>query len=105
MQITGGPPIPLARLEGALSGATWGPDGAIIFGTNYLDTGLQHLAPDGGEPTVLTRPNRDGGEGDHVWPGFLPGGQAVLFTIRATTGDLDQAQIQATERSSTCQVF
>ncbi len=93
VQITGGPPIAVARLDGALSGATWGPDGAIIFGTTNLETGLQHLAPDGGEPTVLTRPNREGGEGDHVWPEFLPGGQAVLFTIRATTGDLDQAQI------------
>ena len=28
-----------------------------------------------------------------VWPELLPGGQAVLFTITATTGDLDQAQV------------
>ena len=47
----------------------------------------------GGEPTVLTRPNRAGGEADHVWPEILPGGQAVLFTITATTGRLDQAQV------------
>ncbi len=42
---------------------------------------------------MLTRPNRAGGEDDHVWPEILPGGQAVLFTITATTGGLDQAQI------------
>ena len=47
----------------------------------------------GGEPTVLTRPNRAAGEADHVWPEILPGGQAVLFTITATTGRLDQAQV------------
>ena len=42
---------------------------------------------------MLTRPNRAGGEGDHFWPEILPGGQAVLFTITATTGGLDQAQV------------
>ena len=56
-------------------------------------TGLQRIAVAGGEPTVLTRPNRAGGERDHLWPEVLPGGQAVLFTITATTGGLDQAQI------------
>ncbi len=82
VQITGGPPITLASLNGGLSGATWGPDGTIVFGTTDLQTGLLRLAPGGGEPTVLTRPNRAAGEADHVWPEFLPGGQAVLFTIR-----------------------
>ena len=42
---------------------------------------------------MLTRPNRAGGEADHLWPEILPGGQAVLFTITATTGGLDQAQV------------
>lgn len=55
--------------------------------------GLQRIAAGGGEPTVLTRPDRTGGEADHLWPEVLPGGQAVLFTITATTGGLDQAQI------------
>ena len=42
---------------------------------------------------MLTRPNPAGGEDDHIWPQILPGGQAVLFTITATTGGLDQAQV------------
>ena len=91
--ITGGPPIAVANLDGNMSGATWGPDGAIVFGTTNPETGLQRLAPGGGEPTVLTRPNRAGGEGEHSWPEFLPGGQAILFTIRTTTEDLDEAQV------------
>ena len=74
-------------------GATWGADGTIIFATTNVTTGLQRIAAAGGEPTVLTRPNREGGEADHLWPAFLPGGQAVLFTITATTGGLDQAQV------------
>ncbi len=42
---------------------------------------------------MLTRPNPAGGEDDHIRPEILPGGQAVLFTITATTGGLDQAQV------------
>jgi serine/threonine-protein kinase len=91
--ITGGPAVTLGRLDGTAVGASWGPDGTIIFATNLRTTGLQRIADAGGEPTVLTRPNRAGGEDDHLWPEILPGGQAVLFTIRATTGQLDQAQI------------
>ena len=47
----------------------------------------------GGEPTVLTKPNREHGEGDHLWPQFLPGSQAVLFTITPTTGGIDASQV------------
>ena len=42
---------------------------------------------------MLTRPNRPAGEADHVWPEILPGGHAVLFTITATSGRLDHAQV------------
>ena len=91
--ITGGPAVTLGRPDGTALGASWGPDGTIIFATNVPTTGLQRIADAGGEPTVLTRPNRAGGEDDHLWPEILPGGQAVLFTITATTGGLDQAQI------------
>ena len=34
----------------------------------------------GGEPTVLTTPERPENE-DHVFPSLLPDGRAVLFTI------------------------
>ena len=91
--ITGGPAVTLGRLDGTAFGASWGADGSIIFATNSRTTGLQRIAVAGGEPTVLTRPNRAGGEDDHLWPEILPGGQAVLFTITATTGGLDQAQV------------
>ena len=91
--ITGGPAVTLARPDGPTRGASWGPDGTIIFATVNAKTGLQRIAAAGGEPTVLTRPNRAAGEADHVWPEILPGGQAVLFTITATTDRLDQAQV------------
>ena len=91
--ITGGPAVTLGRPGGTAVGASWGADGTIIFATNIRTTGLLRIAVAGGEPTVLTRPNRAGGEDDHLWPEILPGGQAVLFTITATTGGLDQAQV------------
>jgi serine/threonine protein kinase len=91
--MTGGPAQPLARLDGGLRGATWAPDGTIVFATTNPAVGLRRTLPGEGEPLVLTRPDSARGEGDHFWPEFLPGGQAVLFTILATTGGLDQAQI------------
>ena len=81
---------PRRRRSAARPGA---PDGTIVFATSNAATGLQRIAAGGGEPTVLTRPDRARGEADHFWPEFLPGGQAVLFTITAPTGGLDQAQI------------
>jgi serine/threonine-protein kinase len=78
---------------GGPRGATWGPDGTIVYGTNAPTTGLQRLSAGGAENTVLTKPDRERGEGDHVWPEFLPGGQAVLFTIAQTAGGIENAQI------------
>ncbi len=74
-------------------GATWAPDGTIIFGSADPATGLQRVSDAGGAVTVLTRPASASGESDHVWPEMLPGGRAVLFTITATTGGLDAAQV------------
>ena len=91
--MTGGPAVTLARLDGNFRGATWSSDGTIVSATNSGAIGLQRIAA-GGEPlTVLTRPDRVRGEADHLWPEFLPGSQAVLFTITSTTGALEQAQL------------
>ena len=51
----------------------------------------------GGEPQTLTTPDASKGEVGHVWPEFLPGGRAVLFTIwRAGTGLKDAEFNRAT---------
>ncbi len=91
--ITGGPAITVATVAGQPRGQTWGPDGTIVFATAAPGTGLERVSGDGGDVTILTTPNRDRGEGDHVWPEFLPDGQAVLFTITPARGGLDAAQI------------
>jgi eukaryotic-like serine/threonine-protein kinase len=91
--ITGGLPVTLCAIQGVPLGATWSEDGTVIFATNAPATGLQRVSAAGGEPTVLTRPDRERGEGDHVWPEFLPGGEAVLFTITPANGSIENAQI------------
>ena len=82
--ITGGPSIEIAKPEGVPRGATWGPDGTIVFATNRPDTGLFRVSADGGTPVVLTRPDKGT---DHWRPWFLPGGHAVLFTISPESPD------------------
>jgi serine/threonine-protein kinase len=91
--LAGGAAVTLAPLDGALLGATWAPDGAIIVATSNVSTGLQRVGPAGGPTTVLTRPDRAQGEADHFWPELLPGGRAVLFTITALTGGPDATQV------------
>ncbi len=90
--IAGGSPISVCTVQGAPRGATWGPDGTIIFATNTPSIGLQSVFADAGaEPTVLTKSDRE--RGDDRWPEFLPGGEAVLFTIIPATGGSENAQI------------
>jgi serine/threonine-protein kinase len=89
----GGAPVTVLLLDGPSRGAAWGSDDTIIFGTGAPDTGLQRVAATGGPVTVLTRPDRARGEGDHVHPEWLPGGRAVLFTIRPAQGGLDAAKV------------
>jgi Tol biopolymer transport system component len=91
--ITGGPALPVCRYSGQRQGGTWGEDGTIIFATGDTSSGLWRVSAAGGEPTMLTRPNRGRGETDHLWPEFLPGGRAVLFTITPTTGGIENSQV------------
>ena len=91
--ITGGPAVTLAQINNGPRGAAWAPDDTIIFGEAAPATGLQRVSAAGGETTVLTKPDRERGEGDHVWPAFLPGGEAVLFTIVPLTLEIDNAQV------------
>src|SRR4029453_18728092 len=91
--ITGGPPESLLELDGVSRGATWTEDNNIIFATTLTATGLQRVSANGGQPVMLTTPNRERGEGDHLWPELLPGHQAVLFTITPVSGNVDGSQI------------
>ena len=64
---------------------TWGPDGMLVFTGGERDgtrwPGLMRVRAEGGTPEVLTTVDSATGERLHLWPRFLPGGTALLFTI------------------------
>jgi serine/threonine-protein kinase len=97
--VTGGPPIVVSRVAGNGRGATWMPDGTIVFATNDA-TGLMRVSEGGGEPTVVTTPDRGRGEGDHLWPERSPDGRTLLFTITSSTGTNDASEIAALDVST-----
>ena len=66
-------------------GATWGPDGDIIFGTKGPG-GLYQVSAQGGTPHNITTPNEKENEREHTFPQFLPGGKAVVFDVRTGGG-------------------
>jgi serine/threonine-protein kinase len=90
---TGGAPVTVTVLDGPSRGAAWGPDDTIVFGTGAPETGLQRVSSAGGPVTVLTQPNGERGEADHIQPAWLPGGNRLLFTILPKSGGLDAAKI------------
>ena len=89
VSILGGPPVAVANIPTLPRGASWGPDDAIIFATMTTDSGLFRVPMGGGELEVLTTPDLERGELNHLWPETLPGGKAVLFTILTSGGTRD----------------
>ena len=90
--LTGGPAVVIA-VGVPSAGMTWAPNNTIILGNTDPTVGLQRVSADGGDVTVLTRPDKARGELDHIWPEMLPGGSAVLLTITSITGGPDAAQV------------
>ncbi len=92
--VDGGPVETIVVMDAPTSrGATWGQDGSVVFATTNGTTGLQHVKANGEGLVVLTRPDRENGEADHVWPEWLPDGKHVLFTIAAASGGLDAFKV------------
>jgi eukaryotic-like serine/threonine-protein kinase len=89
----GGPPLTICRQCGdGNRGGTWGADDVIIFAATGGSDGLKQVAAAGGSPVRITMPDPSKGEQGHLWPEFLPGSQAILFTIAGMTGN-DSAMI------------
>ncbi len=76
--VNGGPPQLICERDAGW-GATWGVDGTIVFSPSAT-SGLYRVSAGGGTPQVLTK--LETGEKSHRWPHFLPGAQAVLFTVQ-----------------------
>jgi len=75
--LAGGPTVTIA--ESAFNGGTWGADDTIYFGNGG---GLMKVAASGGTPQKVIPLDLKSGETDQVYPELLPGGKALLFTVR-----------------------
>jgi serine/threonine-protein kinase len=85
---TGGTPITLCEVDRS-RGATWTPNGTIVFAPDQ-GSGLLQVSENGGEPQPLTELDATRGELSHRWPHVIPGGRAVIFTAgnrESTTAD------------------
>jgi serine/threonine-protein kinase len=81
--VAGGPATPIGgrgSLGGTPRGMTWGIEDRFVLANADPSIGLMTITR-GGNAEVLTKPNQAAGEVDHVYPSFLPGDRAVLFTI------------------------
>ncbi|HSQ32041.1 MAG TPA: protein kinase [Gemmatimonadaceae bacterium] len=98
----GAPPVAVADSGLGVDGVSWGDDGYIycdgLTGANGV-TGLVRMRPDGSGRETVTLVDTAHGESDHVWPDALPGGKAVLFTIRRRMGPAVAVLDLATHRT------
>jgi Tol biopolymer transport system component len=80
----GGPAQTLAAVyEGR--GASWGPDGTIVYAPDYRG-GLWRIPAGGGEPVEITQVDAERGEQAHRFPLFLPGGKQMLLLVQTAEG-------------------
>ena len=93
--VEGGAAVAVAEAR-APRGASWAPDGSIIYSPNFSSP-LLRLAANGGAPVAVTSVEGARGERSHRWPQALADGRTVLFTVGLVTspGDYDGAQIEA----------
>ncbi len=99
VSVQGGEPVTLceARIP---HGGTWGPDDTIVFADSE-GTRLSRVSASGGSKEVLLSKWEDRA----FYPEFLPGGKAVLFSVK-TPYNPDYGEIAvlslATRRTSCC---
>jgi serine/threonine-protein kinase len=98
MSFSGGGVITVATLPHSVGaqgyrGADWSDDGTIAFSSS-TGAGLFGVSDQGGEAKPLVAIDRSADEWSHRWPHFLPGGRAILFTVKTThLQSFDDAQI------------
>jgi Tol biopolymer transport system component len=86
ISLVGEPPMTLSEAPGVYGGS-WGPEDTIVFaGRTESGQGLHLVSAAGGEPEILINTDFEKGEIQYRRPEFLPGGKAVLFSIRGDNG-------------------
>jgi len=88
VRLSDGTLVTLCR-AGWLHGATWGPDGTIVFSgvVDQSAIGIGSVPEDGGSPTVVLLPDSSRDEAFLMYPSFLPDGRTVLITGGGVSGE------------------
>jgi len=87
VSVQGGPPVRLCEATNPF-GASWAPDGTILFGQG--EEGVWRVSEDGGDPEVVVEAE----EGERAYgPELLPDGEHILYSV-ATGSDWDDAEIR-----------
>jgi serine/threonine-protein kinase len=92
--LSGGAPVNLLNTPYNFFGLTWGPRNTIAY-TPQFDSAIWELPVGGGNPRELTKLDRNKKEVGHHWPEWLPGGDAILFTVLREGNSWDEASIEA----------
>jgi serine/threonine-protein kinase len=74
----GGAPVTVTETSERPLGGVWRGDGNIVYATSEA---LFQVPADGGERSILARPDRSRNEGLYAWPQLLPGGKSMLLTV------------------------
>jgi eukaryotic-like serine/threonine-protein kinase len=84
--VSGGDPraLQLGDLATTGGGASWAPDGTIVFASN---DGIFKTDRSGGNSRQVTRVDRSRKERLHLWPRFLPDGRRFLYSVLSSDGD------------------
>jgi DNA-binding winged helix-turn-helix (wHTH) protein/Tol biopolymer transport system component len=89
----GGAPIDICDAGAECRGASWSCQDEIVFAPTPA-AGLVRVPVEGGRPRPATELDFASGERTHRWPGVLPDGRSVLFTIaRAGSVSFEEAEI------------
>jgi serine/threonine protein kinase len=78
IEAAGGPTQTLADASSDPRGATWTPDGTIIFSPGTTSP-LMRISASGGAVSELTKLDSDLGQTSHRWPLILPDGKHLLY--------------------------
>jgi len=102
VSVVGGSPITLHQTEEVFGGGSWFEDTILFAVYGGPSAGLYRISATGGEPEVLAVPKPQEGLFEYRDPSMLPGGKAILSTVRVgfATFQTDVLLLEAGEQKT-----